>query len=68
MTMIVVETVAATLALFSALSTWSVQFTLVPFKLVVTGLITSLDTRGNSSLWETLEALNEVEFTPNDDA
>ena len=62
MTMIVVDGVVK-LTLFIALSTWSVQFTLVPFKFVVTELITILDTRGNSSLLETLETLNEVEFT-----
>ena len=61
MTMIVVDAVVK-LALFTA-SIRSVQFTLVPFKSLLTGLITNLDTRGNSSWLETLEKLNDVELT-----
>jgi hypothetical protein len=41
----------------------SVQFTLVPLKPLLTGLITNLDTRGNSSRPEILETLKKVEFT-----
>ena len=59
MTQIVVDAVAV----FSLFIARSVQFTLVPFRLLVTGLITNLDTRGNSSSLETLETLNKVEFT-----
>ena len=36
---------------------------IVPFMALFTGLTTNLDTRGNSSLRETLEMLNKVEFT-----
>ena len=48
---------------FSLFISRSVQFTSVPFKPPLMGLITNLDTRGKSSLLETLEMLNMVEFT-----
>ena len=57
-------TVVDVTAVFSLFTARSVQFTLVPFKPTLTGLITNLDTRGDSSRSETLETFKKmVEFT-----
>ena len=58
--------VMVAIAVFSVVR--SVQVILVPFRPLLTGLISNLETRGNSSGLETLETLKEVEFTMREDA
>lgn len=59
MTLIVVDAITE----FSLFITRSVQLTSVPFKPLLTLMITNLDTRGNSFWLETRETLNTVELT-----
>jgi hypothetical protein len=58
-----IYTVVDAIDAFSLFMVRSVQFNLVPLKPLLTGLITNLDTRGNSSRPEILETLKKVEFT-----
>ena len=49
-------------------ATMSVQFTSVPFKASLTGLITSLDISGRLLVAEILEKVNMIEFTSKSDS